>query len=270
MSVRAFLFPRPLLALLVALAAAVAAYAGSGDGNTDGVAKFGADAIRAFTLRLNDELDRRTVDVAILARAGRPREELPPGIAYTHVAFAVFEPVRTGTGAIAHTYTVYNLYQGDAGRSDRSYLAQDFTHDFLAGSLEPDIAVCVPVPDLQRRILAVLRSPAYAALHNPAYNLAANPAVDRFDNCVTHTLKICVAAIYGTADRTRIYGNIRAYFQPTAVHLGPLRTLGSTFLTALSREDIDPAGLRTATYESLHAFLAANGLVQTAFTLRVL
>ncbi len=260
---------RPLLILWLALATAIGAHAGSGGGAADGLAKYGEPAIRAFTLRLNDELDRRAVDVAILARAGRPRAELPAGIAYTHVAFAVFEPVRTATGAIAHTYTVYNLYQGDAGRPDRSYLAQDFTYDFLAGMLEPDVAVCVPVPELQRRIVALIRSRTYPALHNPAYNLVANPGVDRFDNCVTHVLKVCVAAIYGTSDRARIYGNIRAHFQPTSVHLGPLRTLGSAFMTALSREDMDPAGLRTATYEALHAFLASNGLVQTAFTLRI-
>jgi hypothetical protein len=40
-------------------------------------------------------------------------------------------------------------------------------------------------------------------------------------------------------------------------------------MTALSREDMDPSGLRTATYESLHAFLARNGLVRDTFTLRV-
>lgn len=260
---------RLLLALCLALLMPLGARAGSGGANLDGVAKYGEPAIRDFTLRLNDELDRRSVTVALLARAGRARSELPPGIAYTHVAFAVFEAVRTPAGTVGHTYTVYNLYQGAGGRDDRSYLAQDFTYDFLAGILEPDIAVCVPVPDLQQQLLAVLRSPAYAALHNPAYNLAANPAVDRFDNCVTHALKICLSAIYGTADRARLYANARAYFRPTPVHLGPLRTLGAAFMPALSREDMDPAGLRTATYESLAAFLATHGLVQEQFTLRL-
>lgn len=258
-----------LLALCFASVVPPAARAGSGGTGTDGLAKYGAAAIRDFTLRLNDELDRRSVAVALLARAGRSRAELPPGIAYTHVAFAVFEPVRTPAGTVGHTYAVYNLYQGAGGRDDRSYLAQDFTFDFLAGILEPDVAVCLPVPELQQRILAVIRSPAYAALHNPAYNLAANPAVDRFDNCVTHALKICVAAIYGTADRDRLYANIRAYFRPTPITLGPLRTLGAVFMPALSREDMDPAGLRTATYESLHAFLSGNGLVQETFVLRL-
>ena len=257
------------VAVLLALNLQVRAHAASSSGSIAGVEKFGEAAIRDFTLRLNDELDRRGVNVAIVARAGRSRAKMPAGINYTHVGLIVFEPVRTADGAIAHTFTVYNLYQGDEGRDDRSYLAQDFTYDFLAGVLEPDVAVCVPAVELQRRILAVVRSPSYRRLHNPGYNLVANPGVDKFDNCVTHTLKICVAAIYQTDDRARIYDDIRAYFHPTPVRLGPLQAFGSTFMRSLSREDMDRSGLRTATYDSLKTFLEENGLVRESFSLRI-
>lgn len=255
--------------VLVSLGLRISALAASSSGSVAGVEKYGEAAIRDFTLRLNDELDARGVNVAIVARAGRSRAKMPAGINYTHVGIIVFEAVRSADGSIAHTYTVYNLYQGDEGRDDRSYLAQDFTYDFLAGVLEPDVAVCVPSEVLQRRLLAVVRSPAYRALHNPVYNLVANPSVDRFDNCVTHTLKICVAAIYQTDDRTRIYDDIRAYFRPTPVRLGPLQSFGSAFMRSISREDMDPSGLRTATYDSLKTFLESNGLVKEAFTLRI-
>lgn len=245
------------------------AVAGSSAQSICGVQKFGEAAIRDFSLRINDQLDRDKVNVAIIARAGRPRAELPRGISYTHVAFIVFEPVRAPDGTVAHTYTVYNLYQGDQGRDDRSYLAQDFTYDFVAGVVESDVAVCVPTDELQRRLLAVIRSPAYRALHNPDYNLLTNPWVDRYDNCVTHTLKLCVAAIYQTDDRARIYENIHAYFRPTHVRLGPLKTIGSTFITGLSRQDMDASGLQTASYDSLKAFLESNGLVKESFTVSV-
>ncbi|QYM78821.1 DUF2145 domain-containing protein [Horticoccus luteus] len=240
--------------------------AGGSAASKFGVEKFGDEAIRNFALKVNDELDARKVSVAIIARAGRPRAEMPKGINYTHVAFIVFEPVRRPDGSVFNTYTVYNLYQGADGRDDRSYLKQDYTYDFVAGMMEPDVAICVPTPALQRRILAVIRSPAYAALHTPKYNLLTNPWVDKFDNCVTHSLKICVAAIYQTDDRARIYQDIRTYFRPTPVRLGPLQSFGSTFMSAISREDMDPAGFQTATYDSLEAFLAENGLVQEAFT----
>jgi len=45
----------------------------------------------------------------------------------------VFEPVRGADGVTFHTYTVYNLYQGENEAADRSYLKQDLTYDFVAG-----------------------------------------------------------------------------------------------------------------------------------------
>ena len=267
-------FPRSftVLLLLVILGAGSfnpPVYAGGSDECTVGVERYGEAAIRGLALELNDALDARKVNVAIVARAGRLREQMPRGINYTHLAFMVFEPVTAADGSTFHTYTVYNLYQGDNGADTRSYLKQDFTYNLVAGIAEPDVVVCVPVEELQRRILAVIRSPTYRALHTADYNLVANPWVDRFDNCVTHSLKVCVAAIYQTDDRARIYDNIRRYFKPTRVRLGPLKSLGAAFVPALRREDCDPRGLQTATYDSLTDFLHTNGLVQETFTVRV-
>ncbi len=243
------------------------AHAGASADSRFGVEKYGEAPIRELALRVNDELDARRANVAILARSGRPRSELPKGISYTHVAFAVFEPVRAADGEVFHTYAVYNLYQGAEGREDRSYLKQDLTYDFVAGVAEKDVAVCVPAEELQRRILAVIRSPAYASLHNPDYNLLTNPWVDRFDNCVSHTLKVCVAALYETDDRARIYANIRAYFRPTPVRFGPIKSIGAHFVEGLSHDDMDRRrGLQTASYDSLKVFLEENGLVEEAFT----
>lgn len=256
----------PLLFAALLACLQVPVRAGSSADEKVGVERFGEDRIRQFALTVNDELDRHQVNVGIIARAGRPRSQLPRGIAYTHVAFVVFEPVQMPNGTVAHTYTVYNLYQGDQGREDRSYLKQDLTYNFVGGVYEPDVAVCVPNEVLQQRILRVIRSPAYQGLHNPDYNLVTNPWVDRYDNCVTHTLKICMAAIYQTDDRQRIYEDVRLYFKPTRVHLGPLQTIGSTFMKAISREDMDRSGLQTATYDSLKAFLEGNGLAKESFT----
>ena len=251
-------------ALVLAFACVTPARAGS-EAAKVGVEKYGDRAIRDFALKVNDQLDARRANVAILARAGRPRSQLPGGVRYTHVAIAVFEPVRANDGAVFHSYAVYNLYQGVDGRADRSQLKQDLVYNFVAGIDEPDVAVCVPIEPLQKRILAVLRSPAYRALHTADYNIVANPWVDRYDNCVTHTLKVCVAAIYQTDDRARIYENIRTYFTPTPVRFGPVQSLGVKFERAVKNDDAGPAGYQTATWESLHAFLASNGLVQETF-----
>lgn len=233
-----------------------------------GVDKYGDQPIREFALRLNDQLDARRANVAIIARCGRPRGELPSGVRYTHVAIAVFEAVRGADGAPFHTYAVYNLYQ-DSAQEDRSYLKQDLVYHFIAGIDEPDVAVCIPIEPLQKRLLAVIRSAAYRDLYIPSYNLVANPWADRYDNCVTHTLKICFAAIYATSDRERINANIRAYFTPTPIRLGPLRSIGAHFMTAIKHDDAAPTGLQTATYDSLHTFLQGNQLLRDSFTLRI-
>ncbi|QYM78028.1 DUF2145 domain-containing protein [Horticoccus luteus] len=259
----------PLFALtaLATFVAPAPAFAGSAAGSRTGAEKFGDATIRQFAEKVNATLDAKKVNLAIIARSGRPRSQLPQGITYTHVAIIVFEPVRSADGHIGHTYTVYNLYQGDQGRANRSYLAQDFTYDFVSGTAERDVAVFVPIEALQKRILAVIRSPAYQALHNPDYNLVTNPWVDRFDNCVTHTLKICVAAIYQTDDRARIYDNIRRYFKPTPVKLNGLQAFGSSFMSSVSRADMDKSGLQTASYDSLKAFFAENGLMEESMTI---
>jgi hypothetical protein len=265
---RQYLSRFALLCALLALALPKV-QAGSSAEATVGVDRFGADAIREFALKVNDRLDEKKVNVAIIARAGRPRSEMPAGISYTHVAFVVFEPVRAPDQSVFYTYAVYNLYQGGKGQEDHSYLKQDLTYDFVAGVAEPDVAVCVPTEALQARIVQVIRSPAYAALHIPNYNLLANPWVDRYDNCVSHTLKVCVAALYQTDDRARIYRDIRMYFRPTPVHLGAVKSIGSHFIAGLRHDDRDASGLQTATYDSLKAFLEQNGLVKESFVVKM-
>lgn len=257
------------LAFTFSLAVAAPVWADGGDPPKVGVDKYGDFRIRRLALDVIDHLDRRKANVALLARCGRPRAQLPSGITYTHVAIAVFEPVQTADGTTFHTYTVYNLYQGAEGREDRSHLKQDLVYNFVAGIDEPDIAILIPIPDLQRRLLAVVRSPAYHALHIPDYNIVANPFVGRYDNCVTHTLKLCVAAIYQTDDRTRIYENIRAYFTPTPVRLGFLQSLGARSKPFIKHDDAPASGFQTATYESLKAFLASNQLLADSLAVRV-
>lgn len=255
------------LTLALALLLTPPAYAGS-EATKVGVDKYGDQPIRDFALRVNDQLDARRANVAIIARCGRPRSELPAGVRYTHVAIAVFEAVRGADGVPFHTYAVYNLYQ-DSAQEDRSYLKQDLMYHFVSGLDAPDIAICIPIEPLQKRLLTVIRSPAYRELYIPSYNLLANPWADRYDNCVTHTLKLCVAAIYDTTDRARINANIRAYFTPTPIRLGPLRALGAHFMTAIKHDDAAPSGLQTATYDSLHTFLQGNRLLRDSFTLSI-
>lgn len=256
--------------LFVALLLSPRAHAGLSTEHSVGSERFGSAAIQQFTLELADALDARQAGVALLARSGRPRDQLPSGVRFTHVAIAVFEAVRrTNDPEPVYLYTVYNLYQGAEGKLDRSYLKQDTLYDFVNGTYEREIGVLVPGRDLQARLLRVIRSDLYRHLHNPAYNLVANPAVDRYDNCVTHTLKLCMAAIYDSTDRKQIYAAIQAHFRPTKIRTHALQRLGTHFIEGLSLSDQRGSTLETATFESLAACLQDNGLVEAEFEVRL-
>ena len=101
--------PRSFLGILSAVALLAvglfqpAARAGGSDECTVGVERYGEEAIRNLALELNDALDARKVNVAIVARAGRLRAQMPRGISYTHLAFVVFEPVTAEDGSTFHT-----------------------------------------------------------------------------------------------------------------------------------------------------------------------
>src|SRR4051812_8883390 len=149
-------FRNGLLVILAVVVFQTRLRAGGSPECTIGIERYGPEAIREFAERLNQLLDTKKVNLAIIARAGWLRTRMPAGINYTHVAFIVFEPVITGEGAAFHTYTVYNLYQGPKGDETHSFLKQDFTYDFVAGIAEPDVAIAVPTEIMQRRILAVI------------------------------------------------------------------------------------------------------------------
>lgn len=269
---QSFIKTRNLIALCAAVAGlftAATAHGGSSSAEQFGVEKFGQDAIRGLADRVNLELDKRGANAAIIARSGRARADLPDGIVYTHVAIAVFEAVVNAEGRIGHTYTVYNLYQGADDRMDRSFLAQDFTFDMVAGAVEPDIGIIIPTPELQKRIVEVIRSPAYKALHNPRYNLIANPHRDLYDNCVSHTLKVLVAAIYQTDDSERIRANIERFFDPHPIRISLLQRLGSGFVSEVSMRDQGPDGPQCATFSTVRRFMEKFDLVQESFSVHL-
>ncbi len=243
--------------------------AGSAQQSYQAIDRYGAEYVEKLSAEVNRQMDERKVNVAFIARCGRPRAEMPEGIDFTHVGIAVFEPVLRDDGQLGYTYCVYNLYQGVDGDKDRSQLVQDFTFDMCSGAVEPEIGIIVPSDELQLRILEVLRSPAYVKFHNPKYNLLANPFNDQYDNCVTHTLKVLVASIYKSDDPERVFSNIRQYFKPSIIKLSMVERIGVNFMSGVSNKDVEDGKYQTATYASLRDFLSEYKLLKECFVVRV-
>jgi hypothetical protein len=66
-------------------------------------------------IKLTKKMERTMADkgarVFIVARTGRPPEDLPEGLKYTHVSFGVYSKIKTNDGEMIPGYAYYNLYQ---------------------------------------------------------------------------------------------------------------------------------------------------------------
>lgn len=237
-----------------------------GSSQAEGEAYFEADKIIAFSKKVEKSLAQNGARVAILARVGRPRNNLPEGISFTHTALAVYSKITTTDGRVLPGYTIYNLYQ-KAGQLDVSELVRDYPVDFFAGVQVLEAGVVIPTPELQMAILKVLTSPTYEKLHNPNYSAIANPYTLALQNCTEHLLDTLFAAIYKTDDIRQIKANEKTYFKAQAVNVNPVKlALGSMFVSDIATSD-HPDSPETATFTTIGDFLESFGLVSKRYIL---
>lgn len=215
---------------------------------------YSAEQIIKFAKKVEKAMADKGAYVAILARMGRPRSELPEGMHYTHVAFAVYSEITTSDSRKVPGYAIYNLYQKD-GAPDVSALVQDFPVDFFAGVAELDAGIIIPSAELQKRLLDVIGSPTYSVLHEPHYSVIANPYTLGKQNCTEFVLDVTNAAIYQTDDIGKIKANTKAYFVGQKVNVNPFKLmLGSMFSKEVSTSD-HPGATVTATFETISKYL---------------
>lgn len=244
-----------LVWLVLALFATVT-QASSGSSQAEAPLSFAPEQIVRFAKKVEKTMAAKGARVAILARMGRPAAELPEGMHFTHVAFAVYSQITTSDGRAIPGYAIYNLYQRDK-QPDVSDLVQDFPVDFFAGVAVLEAGIIVPSPELQKRLLEVIASPTFAALHVPNYSLIANPYTTDKQNCTEHTLDVINAAIYQTSDIKKIKASEKAFFVAQPVNVSPFKLLlGSLFAAEISTSD-HPGGSKpvTATFETIGAYL---------------
>lgn len=246
---------RTLLASCLLTSSALPAFAGSfSSASASSEIKFTPEQIIKFAKQVEKTMAAKGAHVAILARIGRPASELPDGMHFTHVAFAVYSQITAADGRTMPGYAIYNLYQQDA-RPEISSLVQDFPVDFFAGVAVMEAGIIIPSAELQQRLLDVINSPTYSALHDPHYSLIANPYTLGKQNCTEHTLDVINAAIYQTSDINRIKANEKAYFEAQPVNVNPLKlALGSLFSAEVSTSD-QPGKPVTATFETIGKYL---------------
>ena len=256
--------PYPVAVTLVALSLLVVGPAGAGS-QTDGQIQFEPAKIAALAKKIEREIAQRGARVAVISRTGRPPEDLPPRINFTHVAFAVYSQITTTEGDTVPGYATYNLYQSNEV-PNTSFLKQDYPLDYYAAVYALKAGVIIPTPKLQMKLLKVIFSDTYAALHNPDYSAISNPFDVGLQNCTEFVLDVINAAVYDTSDRRQIKANIEAYFEPEPVRVSGFELfLGSLFAPDISLSD-HSGPVRTATVGSIARYMEANYLADEVFT----
>ena len=200
---------------------------------------------QAFAQQVSTALDASGARLVLLARMGRPLDEMPEGMRFTHVGLAE----RTAQGLVIH-----NLYQYD-DRPDRSRLEDDDPAAFFSTVAALEAGILIPSRELQERLLAMIHSPTYAALHDPRYSLIANPYNLGRQNCTEFILDVIFAAQYQTADSQRIKALQQQNFHAEPVRVNPVKLL----LAGLFRREVaiidQPGPVLTATFERIAAYL---------------
>ncbi len=243
-----------VLSLLVFTMAVCQAAVPSGDSQSVKRPHFPAEQTIALAQKLEQTLQDEGVKVAIVGRIGRPPADLPEGMRFTHVGFAVYSEIPAADGRRLHRYAMYNLYQ-KRGKPNLSELVRDDPPNFFAGVTRLEAGVIIPSPQLQQRLLDVIMSPAYAKLHDPHYSLIANPYTEGRQNCTEFVLDVLNAAMYQTSDLRILKTVTKNYFVAQPVKVNPLKVmLGAVFNPEISISD--QQGMpETATFETLGKYL---------------
>ncbi len=220
------------------------------------VAHFTPAEIIGFAKKVERAIAAKGARVAIVGRVGVPPADLPEGMHFSHVGFAVYSQITLADGKKVPGYAMYNLYQDDA-KPDVSSLVQDYPADFFAAVAKLEAGIIIPSEELQTRILDVIGSPTYKALHDPHYSIIANPYTLGRQNCTEFVLDVVNAAIYRTGDIQKIKAAERAYFTAQPININPFKLLLGSMFTAgvsMSDQEADKPPV-TATFERISDYL---------------
>lgn len=226
-------------------------------------AQFAPEQITGFAKQVEKYAAAQGARVFIIARVGRPPEELPKGVTFTHTAIAIYSSITLPDGKTAQGYAIHNLYQNDK-KLDRSDLVIDYPVDFFWGAHQLRAGIIIPSPDLQQRLLQAYANGVDKAMHRPAYSILANPFNDRYQNCTEYTLDVINAAIYQTTDYQQIKANTKAHFKAHPIKVSGLKLLvGSMLMEDVKIQD-HSSKVVTATFDTIGDYLADNRLLERA------
>lgn len=249
-----------VMALLLVVANVNHVQAGS---QQHGKPSFSPEAIATFSKDVEKYAASQGARAFIIARRGRPIEDMPEGIRFTHTAIAIYSSIQLDNGATAKGYAIHNLYQ-DADEQGVSHLITDYPVDFFWGAYALEAGIIIPSVAVQSALINMYSEDKAKLLHNPRYSVVANPFNSERQNCTEYTLDVLNAAVYSTTNIEQLKANAKAYFSPQSVNMSRAKlTLASIFSDGVTLSD-HGRKVETTTFGSLARYMQKYDLSKEA------
>ncbi|MES3014945.1 MAG: DUF2145 domain-containing protein [Pseudomonadota bacterium] len=202
-------------------------------------------------------LDQSGAQVVVLARAGQNLSEY--SIRYSHLGLAY----RDGS----KWRIVHKLNQ--CGTAHASVYRQGLGEFFLDDLYQYDAAVVIPKPEVQAKLLPMLKDNArLAQLNTPAYSMVAYPWATTYQQSnqwAIETFAMSQEPAAQTRELAQAWLQLQGY-QPTTLRITALKRLGGRMTAANIAFDDHPNEKRfsdrieTVTVDSVFAWLNRSGL----------
>ncbi len=216
----------------------------------------------ALAERAAKALDQSGAQVVVIARMGQNLSEY--NIRYSHLGLAY----RDGT-----TWRiVHKLNQ--CGSAHAAVYRQGLGEFFLDDLYQYEAAVVIPKPDVQAKLLPMLKDNArLAQLNTPAYSMVAYPWATTYQQSNQWAIETFAMTQEPAAQTRLLYTRADAQawlqlqgYQPTTLHISALKRLGGRMTAANIAFDDHPNEKRfsdrieTVTVDSVFAWLNRSGL----------
>jgi hypothetical protein len=236
-----------------------------------------AAVLRSFTLadHTSQALEASGAQVVVLARAGQDLSKYRLrwshlGLAYRQVAGTVDGKPGAAVWRVAHKLNACGTAQADVYR-------QGLAEFFLDDMFEYAAAYAVPSPEVQARLLPLLRdNRRLGALHTRAYSMVAYPWAQTYQQSnqwAIETLALSQDPEAATRARAQAWLRLKGY-EPTELHLSAITRLGARVSAANVSFDDHPDEKRysdrieTVTVDSVFDWLQRTGLASAPQVVR--
>ncbi|HWW05791.1 DUF2145 domain-containing protein [Collimonas sp.] len=217
----------------------------------------------ALAVKTAAQLNASGAEVVIIGRVGQDLSKY--GQHFSHIAFAYRE------GA---SWTIVHKLN-ECGTAVSNVFEQGMGQFFLDDPFKFEDAIAVPAPEVQQRILAVLKNPEKVLTeYIPQYSMLAYAWGNKYQQSnqwVLETLALAMEPQIKNREQAQAWLKFKGY-EPSTLNIGPMTRLGARMFKANIAFDDHPNDKRfsdrieTVTADSVFDFLKKSGLGVSYFT----